>query len=283
MYYICYNKNKSDMKFHSYTDWLEKQKSNPLIHEVLTQLEPKIVEMLDAAKDWYKEKTGQPMDDYDETLYKLSITRDLVNSFETYTAPDDKLVSLSARGSANGSIRIEAKIQRSDNKYPFETDVIYAGGYNIQRLHFRYITKTTLPKIGDFTLTRQLDAQLKGLSKAEKVKEKIEQQKAYINTNLAKIARNSAYTDEQIIEILKADKNKHFTEWPTWEELGSWGAQKNYNNDRESYEKQKADYVPNAIAFWKKVYITWTEENTTALRKELSKLEKKLEVIMASL
>lgn len=271
------------MKFHSYTDWLEKQKSNPLIHEVLTQLEPKIVQMLDAAKDWYKEKTGQPMDDYDETLYRLSITRDLVYSFETYTAPDDKLISLTARGSAKGSIRIEAKIQRGDNTYPFETDVIYAGGYNIQRLHFRYITKTTLPRIGDFTMTRQLDAQLKGLSKAEKVKEQIEQQRALINTNLAKIAQNSAYTDEQIIEIVKADKNERFMEWPTWEELGDRGAQKNYNNDRESYEKQKAEYVTDAIAFWKKRRIKWTEENTVALRKELAKLEKKLEVIMASL
>jgi hypothetical protein len=264
----------------TYEDWLEKQKSNGLVHDALTQLEPIMAQMFDQAKAWYLEKYEHEMDEYDEVLYRLSITRDMVNSFETYAAPTDKLIQIDGTGSPKGTIKIKAKIRRDDQDYYFSTDVIYAGGYNIQRLHYRYITKSELPKIGNFEMTRQLDAQIKALSKAEKIKQQIDQLKQRIKFNEKKIAKNKSLTDDQIIDIVKADKNENFSEWPSWEELGKRGAQKNYNNDREDYEKQKAEYIPGVISFWKKRFITWTEENTVALYKELKKLETKLDTIL---
>ena len=85
---------------------------------------------------------------------------------------------------------ISSNIIRDGISYPFSTDVIYAGGYNIQTLHIRYVVNTKLKQTNTNVLTKQLNDKIKSLTNIEKLQiekedkiqriEKLKEQKEYI-------------------------------------------------------------------------------------------------------
>ena len=196
----------------------------------------------------------------------------MVKAIEIYTLPTDSLVTVSSTISNKGNLEISAQIQRGGEVYNFNTEVIYAGGYNIQQLHFRYITKTNLPKTGSSVVTKEYADKIKKLSKLEKLNNEIQSLQNRIKTNQDLIAVNSKMRDSEILEILKKeDVNIDVT----WKDIVSRGADKNYN-DQTDFQERQNEYIKSRIEFWKKKNIGWKVEDVEGAKKQIQKLEQKI-------
>lgn len=233
---------------------------HPAISTIIKAVQPVILKMLDGAYDDYEKNYNHPPSKSYAEYIKLMIMRDLVRSFETYVLPTDKVVSAKGSGSPKGSLEIDAIIERDGKTYKLETEVIYAGGHNIQRLHYRYITKTNLPKSNNFDMTKGIETKLKRFSKLEKIQNEIDtlnKRIEYLNSELSVSKKKS---DKEIIELLKTDKDK-------------WSA----DIFSDIYAKDpNSEFIKGKISFWKTKNIKWKEDEIQNIVKQIKKLEAKL-------
>jgi len=251
---------------------------NPLINRLLEELKPLIADIIEDTKQRY-EKDDKVFSKYDAHYTEVVLKYDLVKALEKYTLPTDKMSDVEVRNSSKGAFQIKCMVERDGNKYPFNTEVIYAGGYNIQKLHFRYLTKTTLPYTGQSVETQKLKAELAKMSKGEKLQKDIERLKKRIELNQKEIDANSKFNDKQILDKVNAGDNvvgKPFI-WPSWEEIVKRGADKNYNNDEKYYNQRKKESEEGSIEFWKKKNIIWKQQDIASSKKEIEKAQKKLD------
>lgn len=100
--------------------------------------------------------------------YREGLTWDLVKSLAKYCQAGDILIGEPWLSREMGVIVIGCRVNRDGVEYNYETQVISAGGYNIQCFHYRYLTHTTLPKAPDPT------AWIKKLTKEQKLEQEIE-------------------------------------------------------------------------------------------------------------
>ena len=249
-------------------------KEGNIVNVILDKLEPTVIEMVNETEAWYEEKFKKPFTDFDREMARLNLTFDMVKAIEKYTDPSDSLLSIRVNTSVKNNIEITAQIERDGVTYNFSTEAIYAGGHNIQRLHYRYITRTNIPKTGASTISKEFSEKIKRMSRIEKLNKDIEQYKARVAKAQADIITNSRLTDAEIIQVLK-DKNNWY-EWPTWSEIVKRGAAGNYNNDEAYYNQEMEDSIAGNIESWKRINITWTKQSIDAWIKELAKLQDKL-------
>ena len=259
----------------TYSQFLNESKQNNIVNVILDALEPTILKMVNKTEAWYEAKFKQEFTDFDRQMTRLNLIFDMVKAVETYTQPTDSLLSINVITSVKGNIEINAQIQRDGETYSFLTEAIYAGGHNIQRLHYRYITKTKLPKTGSSVISKEYSEKIKRMSKAEKLNTDIKHYEARVAKAQEDLAINSKLTDDAIIQVLK-DK-KDWYEWPTWAEIVKRDAAKNYNNDEAYYNQEMSDGIADSIESWKRINITWTEQSIVAWSKEITKLQNKLE------
>ena len=250
-----------------------------IINVILDELEPTILDMVAEMEARYEEQAKEKFTDFDREMSRLGVTSDLVKAVEKYTSPSDTLLSMEVRTSVKGNLEIIAKIKRDGVTYHFSTEAIYAGGYNIQRLHYRYITKTSLPKTGASTITKVYSEKIKKMSKVERLNKDLQRYKDRVAKAEEEVIINSKLTDDEITQIgLEKD---NWTEWPTWEEIIRRDAAKNYNNDEAYYNQKIKDSTAYNIESWKNRNITWKKHNISQLNKEIEKLEKKLSALDA--
>jgi len=275
-------KTKTKMKhvklFEEFVAYVNEGRRNPLVESILDALENTILRMLNEIEDAYIKKEVK-FTQYERELHRLELILDMLRSIEIYTQPTDVLISITPSSSSKGNIQISAKIQRENKVYSLMTDVILAGGYNIQRLHYRYITKTNLPKTGNNELTTAYTDKIKKLRGAEKINSEISQ----IEKNIEKIddylASTNNITDEQIVEIIKKENPSGFKmsfEPATWEEIVRRGADKNFDYDRDKYDKNIKEYQQYLIDSWKTMRASKVGYRKT-LVSSIDKLKKKLE------
>jgi hypothetical protein len=177
---------------------LLKEIQGNIIDNLIKQVDPTIKQMVQTAKEEALKK-DEKFTKLDEEYYYWMLLSDMVRSFEQYTLPTDKLINFEIRGSVKGSLIINATIERDGKEYPLYTEVIYAGGSNIQRLHYRYLTKTSLPKQPLTPEANAIKAKLKGMSKVQKYQDEIAQFEKRIEAAEEKIAiANSMKSDDDI-------------------------------------------------------------------------------------
>lgn len=267
----------------SYQQFVNESKGTRLIDTILDALEPTILKMVNEVETWFIKKFERPFSDFDREMTQLQVIADLVKSIESYTEPTDILISITPSTSRKGNIEIYAQIQRGTEIFNLTTEAIIAGGYNIQRAHYRYLTSTKLPRTGRSEVSKEYTEKIKKMTKAEKINFDIENLERDIERIKEKLAENSPKTDAQIEQELINAKYWAFTDSPTWAELIKRDAAKNYNNSEEEYnasvEKNKAD----GIGFWKTQNIQWPTNRWKSLEKEVIKLKGKLELITASI
>jgi hypothetical protein len=251
-----------------------------VIDVILDAMEVTITEMLAATEEWFVKTFKQPFTDRDREFARINLTYDLIKAIETYTQPTDELVTINIRKSVKGNIEISAQIQRAGEVYSFSTEAIYAGGHNIQRLHYRYIVKTRLPKTGVNQITKQWSEKIKRLSKAEKLSNEIRNYTIRANKAREDAEENSRLKDDEILQAIKDDPKDTWYEWPTWEEIVKRDAAKNYNNDEEHYYRERDSSITRKIEFWKDMKIKSKIEYANNLEKEIKKMEAKLDAIL---
>jgi hypothetical protein len=245
-----------------------------IVNTILDELEPTIKDMISQIEERYVEKFKRPATDYDREMFRWSLTVDLVKAIESYTKPTDKLISINARKSGKGSIQISAEIERDGTIYPFETEAILAGGYNIQQLHYRYITKTRLGRTSNSEITKIYQNKIKQLSKIEKINQEIESYQNQIDRLNNEIEANSKLSDKEIINLVTSAPDYYL--WPSWEEMIKRDAARNYDNDEAAYNKEKTDAYNNIAPGWKRKNITWKQDRIKSLQTVINKLQKKL-------
>jgi hypothetical protein len=256
---------------------------NPLINRLLVELKPLIADIIEDTKQRYKQD-DRVFSEYDSHYTEVVLKYDLVKALEKYTLPTDKMSNVDVRNSSKGAFQIKCIVERDGNKYPFNTEVIYAGGYNIQKLHFRYLTKTTLPYTGQSVETQKLKAELAKMSKGEKLQKDIEILKQRIENNQKVIDTNSKMSDKEIIKIVsEPDYGRTSTggwfasplQLLKWNELSD--EQKEKFGSKSAMEKDNKEQAEHAIAWWKKRNIEWKEQDIKSAKIEMQKTQKKLD------
>ena len=269
-------------KFKLFLESINESSNSNFSQTVLTALEPTIAQMTETIKNkiikMYADKNiNYKFTKYDEENVRLGLIIDMLKSFEKYTEPTDKLVSIRPQSGAKG-IEIYAKIERDGQIYDYYTDAIGAGGYNIQSFHYRYITKTKLPNARvKSTLALEYIEKQKKLSKVEKINNEIN----YIERDIEKINNNLAevenVTDQDIAKMLK-DEGHYSHNNPSWEQIIKNDAARNYNNSEAEYLASVEKTERHGIDFWKKQNIQWPTDRRKSLEKQLVKLRSKLDL-----
>ena len=103
----------------------EGETKNPLIKRLLTELKPLIADIIEDTKQRYK-KDDKVFSEYDAYYTEITLKYDMVKALEKYTQPTDKMSNVVVKNSSKGSFQINCIIERDGNKYPFNTEVIYA-------------------------------------------------------------------------------------------------------------------------------------------------------------
>jgi hypothetical protein len=253
-----------------------------LVDTILDKLKPDIDKMVSTIEAVYK-KQKLTFTEFDRELTRLNVVFDMLKSIEKYTLPTDKLVKITSSVARNGSMKISSTINRDGNDYYLSTDAILAGGYNIQRLHYRYLTNTSLPKTNNNTVTSEYQDKIKKMSKAEKLNMEIKNWEERMKKNAEHIEWASKLSDDEIYQRIKdgdnASKDK-LADDPSWEEIVKRGAAKNYNNDKDYYYSEMEKYKQSSIEFWKTKNIKWKQQDNVTGEKELVKLNKKLSSLL---
>lgn len=260
-----------------YSDFLfEQTGSKTFKDQILEALEPTILQICERMKRNMIEAYAKKGIDYkwsafDEEMTRLMVIIDLLKSFQKYTKPTDALVSVVPSEGAKG-IEINAKIERDGQTYDYYTYAIYAGGYNIQREHLRYLTKTKLPSVNS-DLSSQYINRVKSLKKAEKIQEQIKEEQARINYFAKRVNDLGSLTDEQWAEKLKS---QHHWAWniTPWKDVDK---KHNFNNSEDEYNAFNLENQMEQIRR-ERVYISREVDLLKSAHKRMEKLEAKLEI-----
>jgi hypothetical protein len=198
---------------------------NKIITRILTELESKISELVDMRIAKYEEERGTPAPRWMADDIRMHLTMDLCKAVEKYTLSTDELVEIICGSVSAGCIRIDATVMRDGSSYAFSTDVIYAGGYNVQRLHIRYITKTNLPKISapEMPVLKRLKGILKLENKLRDTEQIISMNEAVLN-RLQDEQLKSKLNDKQLESLAIERRGEEFNLLTMkWSDLNEYG------------------------------------------------------------
>lgn len=273
-----YEKVKMNESTKSFRDYLKVQEGSA-IQKFLDDINDILIEQIDSWEVEYVKKFNKKPKDYEKEIQKLIYVYDLVRSIEFYLKPTDEIVTSRYYVSRKGSYEVRAQIKRDDKIYDFETEVILAGGYNIQTLHYRYIVHTNLPKSFENTITNELKEKIKTLNKNEKLEEEIERYEIYIK-NIENKKNREDFTDEEVLDILRKKEDGYFAELEKldWEEIVRRGADINYENEQD-FLKQQEEYKKSSIKSWLTINTYSKEEK----KKKIAEYQKQIQKIKAKI
>lgn len=256
-----------------FEQFISKPSKNNVVNQLLHKLDSDINDLFIRKENAYEKHYQKPMSDYDKKIARLEIIFDMVKSIEKYTLPSDTLETVSSSRSKKGNLEIFATIKRDGNIYNIETEVIYAGGYNIQTLHYRYITKTNLPRTDRKDVAEELANEIKNLTKTEKLEREIRHWEARIKKNTEHVENSMKLSDEEKLEI--HNQKNQINDVP-WEEIVRRGADKNFNYDKNEYEEFMEKSRQDRLKFWNKMNIETMINDNLIGKKEIEKLKTKL-------
>lgn len=262
----------------SYNDFIFEQTGKSFKDNVLTALDPTITQICERMKQNMIEAYAKKGIDYkwtafDQQITRISIIIDMLKSFQKYTKPSDQLVTIVPKEGAKG-IEITAEIERDGQIYQYYTHAIYAGGYNIQREHLRYLTKTKLPKVNSDLASEYIN-KMKGLKKAERLQMDIKdlyKRAKYFEDRIAEVGH---LTDEQWAERLEAQGHWAWDR-PEWKDMPK---KHNFNNDEAFYNAEGLRLQQEQIKR-EKVSVERDRDYLKSVQKAIKKAEAKLQTLL---
>lgn len=214
--------------------------NNPSIDKLLKDLQPKINELIEKQKELaIKESTRifgepRPMSELDIQFYEAGLIFKMVQAFNKYLKNTDELydVSIDKRGSL---FEVNGKVKRDGRSYKFVTELIDAGGYNIQEYHYRYIIKTDLPSSNENSAVENIKAKMGVLKKIRTIDEDI--------------ARYSKYISESEKELMQGFREFKIQGLEHKRDLSDFDVEHNkkriqdFNKEIQKLEGKKADLI----------------------------------------
>ena len=252
----------------------KKYKMSGLIGEVLTILEPRVTKLMNDYQAEYELKYKKSPSKFDLECTEMYLVFDIIKSFGNYTKSDDKIVEIKSSTSIKGNLEINGVIKRDNVDYNFRTEAIYAGGYNIQRLHYRYLTKTNLPQITS-PIVKEFNERIKKMNKVQRLEEDLKRVENVKTKYLEEIEKYSNMSDEEIFEESK--KGPYYYEFPTWEEIVKRGADKNYEYSEEYYNNYCENHKLEDIKSFKKYHIESPKNRIPQLDKDIKRIKTRIE------
>ena len=247
------------------------------MQDLLKRMELTIEQMVADIQAKYEadEKNHMPWSDYDTKMTKLSLISDMFSALEKYTDRSDELIEFSLSGSAKGTLTINCRIRRGDTTYALRTNVIYAGGHNIQRLHYRYLVDTGLPQTGLSSMTKQYEAEIKKLSKGEKLQNEISRYYQRIDATNEKISSREIMTDDEKLRTDASYKYYVMKHEDINRDSHNWTV---YGNDKAGFLAYQAEQCAESIKYFDSATESLRRDIRTYLN-EINKLTKKLNAL----
>jgi hypothetical protein len=222
----------------------------------------------------YLEKIGREMNvtPWMEEMIRLSLVIDLMKALQNYVLPTDELEQLNWFEGGKG-IEIHARINRGGESHYFFTEAIYAGGYNIQRLHLRYLTKTKMPRIYQNELAKKYQDEYKKLSKIEKLEKEIENLQTQINQYQERIDYLTPMTHKELVVELA---NHSMYGWRVkdtkWEDVDK----EYYKGTKEEWEANNKQLIKDGVNDMLRWDVEWPKRYIKDYQKKIIKLQGKI-------
>ena len=232
--------------------------------EILRQLEKPInnltTEIIQSEKALHFKKTGKELNitPHMEEMIRLSLVIDLMKALQNYILPTDNLISFNWYGGPKG-IEISAQIERNGEIHTFMTEAITAGGYNIQRFHYRYIVKSKMPRVyGD--LASEYVAEQKKMKTIERLEKELKNLNELYEEKQTQVNTYSAMNRSELIEAMK-ESNMYSWRYEAWKRDGD------------------VEFLEDSIKGMKNWYIDWPKRDMKTLLKRITKLNIKIDNI----
>ena len=206
-------------------------------------------------------------------MAELSAVVDLFKAVGKYLLTTDTLVSMDVFSGTSG-VEINAIIARDGEQFKFNTNAIWAGGYNIQCEHLRYLVKTDLPKGNDKAFAQEVIEAHKAMTKLERLQKELNNLKTRVAINNKEIANAKSMTDAQIANYII---EKDYLDG-AWYWTAEFDAASTKLSESE-FNQMMAEGKERKIDFWKEQNINWKVENNKLLSKSIAKQEKKIETL----
>jgi hypothetical protein len=198
---------------------------------------------------------------FDKKCIEISLINDLCKSVLVYTEDNDQVVQFESTISIKGNFEMYGFILRNGEKYRFTTECIIAEGY-VQRRHFRYLTKTNLPKSGTSKVITEVKNEMKRLNKIKRMMKFIDGQKKLISKFQNELNELEKRTEQDWIDainnsefpLLVGSKEKYNSfdnrrletmRWNTFEIYMEWVNECNQNSIKR--EKGRVDNLKKFI------------------------------------
>jgi hypothetical protein len=252
----------------------------PIKEQILLQLEKPIndltLQIIESEKTHYLKKTGKELNitPHFEKMIRLSLVIDLMKALQNYILPTDELVGLNWYGGPKG-IEISAGIEREGVRYHFLTEAITAGGYNIQRFHYRYIVKSKMPRVNG-GLATEYQNQYKKLSKIEKLEKEIENLQNQINEYQNRIdLLNPMSKEELIVELANHSMYGWRVKDTKWEDVDK----EYYKGTKEDWEAEQRKLVEDGVTEMLRWDVERPKRYIKDFEKKIVKLQTKIETL----
>lgn len=247
-----------------------------VIDQILAASEAVIVRMVEAMDAEYLRVMERPADKYDTEYHRLVITWNLVKSVNKYTLPTDELVEVVADWARGAKVTISGRIARGGISYRFETEVIIAGGYNIQCAHYRYLTHTKLPQTGGSEAADIFKAKLSKLTKAQKLAADLKGLELRLTSRETDLTEKQALTNEEI--YILHDTYGTLTKRRPYAEVKALNAGTDWNKSEEEfngwYEGIKEMYLEHHAT-----RIQMAKSEIKSIKAQIIKLRAKIEAL----
>ena len=251
--------------------------------EILLQLEKPIndltLQIIESEKQAYLKKMGKELNitPWMEKMIRLSLVIDLMKALQNYILPTDELVGLNWYGGPKG-IEISAGIEREGVRYHFLTEAITAGGYNIQRFHYRYIVKSKMPRVSG-GLATEYQNEYKKLSKIEKLEKEIENLQNQINEYQTRIDYLAPMThNELVVELANHSMYGWRVRDTKWEDVDK----EYYAGTKEEWEADNQKLIEEGIKDMLNWDVTWKKKYIKDFEKKIVKLQDKIKSLTIS-
>lgn len=210
--------------------------------------------------------------EWERQCIEMGLVYDLVRALCQYTLDTDEVESFNSGLSMKGNFEINGTITRDGKQYDLSTEVIIAEG-PIVRAHYRYITKTNLPKSSDSSEAKKVKQMITKRNKMQTIKNEIATWTRWIEDDKAEIVKMEAYTDEDWFNAMTYPKLeetfKSVAEFDAWQQE-NWRDMTGYRAWLSNANAEKLEREKKQIQFKKGDINRWNK----AIAKAESKLEK---------